>query len=58
MNDHNLYRPESTESSLSACGCGQHRSPMAAIASVLPLASMQAMAMEKQGPLAQVDCAA
>lgn len=105
MNDDNLYRPYSTESSLNGCGCGQHRSQaehdrqartrraadpdalsgdfveaaavralfpheamrrnliravgaptlMAAIGAVLPLASMQAMAMEKQGALEKKD---
>lgn len=105
MNDENLYRPYSTESSLSGCGCGQHHSQaehdrqaqaqragnpealsgdfieaaavralfphdatrrnliravgaptlMAAIGAVLPMASMQAMAMEKQGALEKKD---
>jgi len=105
MNDENLYRPYSTESSLGGCGCGQHRSQaehdqqahmlragdpealsgdfieaaavralfphdatrrnliravgaptlMAAIGAVLPLASMQAMAMQKPGALEKKD---
>ena len=105
MNDENLYRPYSTESSLTGCGCGRHRSQaehdrqartqrasdpealscdfveaaavralfphdatrrnliravgaptlMAAIGAVLPLASMQAMAMQKPGALEKKD---